>query len=554
MCHSLRLLTTPLRLRTKKILDANPGLELSLPKSSAEKVAIIGSGALPSDALEVTTVYGLGGQIIPKDKCLADTKKDIIQCDKSDSAIASDAASTTQKYCRRLMVAMGTWREGAWEQIMIPTTAIFSVLEAFASEALYQTSTTSEHSSVTSSMSSTAPATHSAVQSSHSAVSSAAHHSRTPSDSDLESPSLNATWMKKVAVPAEVHPKWMDIHLPGLLEKLQEAKDMDHEDRQERGETDTHVSHNGRDLAMRLYEHATTLFSELVNPEASRLPINIDAKIRSRRSGYVEFKNEESVPAAIQLIGQQLLGIPIIAQLTEAEKNRQARTTGEGGTATNGVPFHRLYVGNIHFSITESDLDLGLKKQMKSRPDVPQVEFKNEESVPAAIQLTGQQLLGIPIIAQLTEAEKNRQARTTGEGGTATNGVPFHRLYVGNIHFSITKSDLDLGLTSPKKTPKSGETTVEPIRTTKKTTEEFKEKTLWIGVYAYCTAIIHDGYLSTPDELDTAYPSRIEASLHHPAMHPLHETAEGEKRRSGLKNWANKLQSTNGNHVSCHLL
>ncbi|KAF2090552.1 hypothetical protein K490DRAFT_61871 [Saccharata proteae CBS 121410] len=99
--------------------------------------------------------------------------------------------------------------------------------------------------------------------------------------------------------------------------------------------------------------------------------------------------------------------------------------------------------------------------------------------------------------------------------------------------------------------PKSSETTtVEPIRTTKKTTEEFKERTLWIGVYAHGTAIIHDGYLSTPDELDTVYPSRIEASLHHPAMHPLHETAEGEKRRSGLKNWANKFQSTNGNHVS----
>lgn len=32
--------------------------------------------------------------------------------------------------------------------------------------------------------------------------------------------------------------------------------------------------------------------------------------------GYVEFKNEESVPAAIHLTGKKLLGIPIIAQLT----------------------------------------------------------------------------------------------------------------------------------------------------------------------------------------------------------------------------------------------
>ena len=68
------------------------------------------------------------------------------------------------------------------------------------------------------------------------------------------------------------------------------------------------------------------------------------------------------MPLAIQLTGQKLLGIPIIAQLTEAEKNRQARNNegggggGGGGAHPSGVPFHRLYVGNIHFSITENDL------------------------------------------------------------------------------------------------------------------------------------------------------------------------------------------------------
>lgn len=59
-----------------------------------------------------------------------------------------------------------------------------------------------------------------------------------------------------------------------------------------------------------------------------------------------------------------------------------------------------------------------------------------------AIELTGQKLLGIPIIAQLTEAEKNRQARNTEGTATQSNGIPFHRLYVGNIHFSITEEDL----------------------------------------------------------------------------------------------------------------
>lgn len=72
--------------------------------------------------------------------------------------------------------------------------------------------------------------------------------------------------------------------------------------------------------------------------------------------GYVEFKDEASVPLAIQMTGQKLLGIPIIAQLTEAEKNRQARNPEASSSNHNSVPFHRLYVGNIHFSITEQDL------------------------------------------------------------------------------------------------------------------------------------------------------------------------------------------------------
>lgn len=70
------------------------------------------------------------------------------------------------------------------------------------------------------------------------------------------------------------------------------------------------------------------------------------------------------------------------------------------------------------------------------------MEFADEETVQKAIQLTGQKLLGIPIIAQLTEAEKNRQARTTTTTATLANGIPFHRLYVGNIHFSITEEDI----------------------------------------------------------------------------------------------------------------
>jgi RNA-binding protein 39 len=51
-----------------------------------------------------------------------------------------------------------------------------------------------------------------------------------------------------------------------------------------------------------------------------------------------------------------LLGVPIIAQLTEAEKNRQARNPVPTASNQPTAPYHRLYVGNVHFSITEEDL------------------------------------------------------------------------------------------------------------------------------------------------------------------------------------------------------
>lgn len=109
-------------------------------------------------------------------------------------------------------------------------------------------------------------------------------------------------------------------------------------------------------LAARLRTKELIAFFEKVGPVKEAQIVKDRVSGRSKGVGYVEFKNEESVPAAIQLTGQKLLGIPIIAQLTEAEKNRQVRNTETAGSNPNQIPFHRLYVGNIHFSITESDL------------------------------------------------------------------------------------------------------------------------------------------------------------------------------------------------------
>ncbi|KAI0193760.1 hypothetical protein EV127DRAFT_334889 [Xylaria flabelliformis] len=108
-------------------------------------------------------------------------------------------------------------------------------------------------------------------------------------------------------------------------------------------------------LAARLRTKELKEFFEKVGPVNEAQIVKDRISGRSKGVGYVEFKSEDSVTAALQLTGQKLLGIPVIVQLTEAEKNRQVRNT-DGSGHGNSVPFHRLYVGNIHFSITEQDL------------------------------------------------------------------------------------------------------------------------------------------------------------------------------------------------------
>ncbi|PCH01799.1 Nucleotide-binding, alpha-beta plait [Penicillium occitanis (nom. inval.)] len=109
-------------------------------------------------------------------------------------------------------------------------------------------------------------------------------------------------------------------------------------------------------LAARLRTKELIAFFEKVGPVKEAQIVKDRVSGRSKGVGYVEFKDESSVPLAIQLTGQKLLGIPIIAQLTEAEKNRLARNPEASSGQSASAPFHRLYVGNIHFSITENDI------------------------------------------------------------------------------------------------------------------------------------------------------------------------------------------------------
>ncbi|XP_029906875.1 RNA-binding protein 39a isoform X2 [Myripristis murdjan] len=75
---------------------------------------------------------------------------------------------------------------------------------------------------------------------------------------------------------------------------------------------------------------------------------------RSKGIAYIEFVEANSVPLAIGLSGQRLLGVPIIVQASQAEKNRAAAMANNLQKGSSGPM--RLYVGSLHFNITEEML------------------------------------------------------------------------------------------------------------------------------------------------------------------------------------------------------
>ncbi|KAJ6907061.1 hypothetical protein NC651_017670 [Populus alba x Populus x berolinensis] len=79
-----------------------------------------------------------------------------------------------------------------------------------------------------------------------------------------------------------------------------------------------------------------------------------------RNCRYVEFYDAMYVPMAITLSGQLLLGQPVMVKPSEAEKNLIQPSASGGGTGGVTGPFgavdRKLYVGNLHFNMTEMQL------------------------------------------------------------------------------------------------------------------------------------------------------------------------------------------------------
>ncbi|KAF7728082.1 hypothetical protein EC973_006720 [Apophysomyces ossiformis] len=99
-------------------------------------------------------------------------------------------------------------------------------------------------------------------------------------------------------------------------------------------------------------------FSQAGRVRDARIIADRNSK-RSKGVGYVEFYEEGSVQNALAMSGQKLLGIPVLVQLTEAEKNRiamQAQQNALLAARDQEMFCQRLYVGSLHFSLTEDDV------------------------------------------------------------------------------------------------------------------------------------------------------------------------------------------------------
>ncbi|MCL7048428.1 hypothetical protein MKW94_009625, partial [Papaver nudicaule] len=104
--------------------------------------------------------------------------------------------------------------------------------------------------------------------------------------------------------------------------------------------------------------HVYEFFSRAGKVRDVRLIMDRNSR-RSKGVGYIEFYDAMSVPMAIALSGQPLLGYPVMVKPSEAEKNlvQSNVVVGPGGSVgpySGGA--RRLYVGNLHFNMTEEQL------------------------------------------------------------------------------------------------------------------------------------------------------------------------------------------------------
>ena len=216
-------------------------------------------------------------------------------------------------------------------------------------------------------------------------------------------------------------------------------------------------------LAARLRTKDLLRFFEQAGPVRDAQIVKDKVSGRSKGVGYVEFRSTDSLPAALKLTGTKLLGIPVICQITEAEKNRLAReealAQGKMLGRPGDNPFHRLYVGNIHFNVGESDLiavfePFGDVEMVSLTKDTDTgrsrgfgfVQFKEASSAREALdKMNGFDLAGRPIRVGL--GTEDSISSPAPKSPVRRRSPPPRRLDDADQKFHISRSDLMRKLT-----------------------------------------------------------------------------------------------------------
>lgn len=147
---------------------------------------------------------------------------------------------------------------------------------------------------------------------------------------------------------------------------------------------------------------------------------------------YIEFRDTESVPLAIALTGQRLLGVPIIVKLTQAEKNRQPFTGPHIPANLPQTGPIKLYVGSLHPNITEEmlqgifepfgpiDAIVLARDELQRSKGFGFIQFQSADDGRKAIeQLNNFELAGKPIKVSLFISEKAFEIVQVPGGATA---------------------------------------------------------------------------------------------------------------------------------------
>lgn len=89
------------------------------------------------------------------------------------------------------------------------------------------------------------------------------------------------------------------------------------------------------------------------------------------------------------------------------------------------------------------DVRLITDPRTKRSKGIAYIEFRDVDSVEKAISLTGQRILGVPIIVKLTQAEKNRMPlMIPGQGQAVIPQNGPMKLYIGSLHVNINEEML----------------------------------------------------------------------------------------------------------------